>query len=159
MTTALELVTQSELHHSRIGEQAAVSAERRPLVDPTRDGRDIEALQVRDVKHFPTEEHAVRFVYLPALAQAHVQAGIARSTHDVALSALSRKQMPERTETIAGFGQIRGEEVYRTIRTYGGFGMDGTSLNDRPAQLPVGRPGGAIEDTYRESAGPASQAG
>src|SRR5260370_7663898 len=78
----LELVPQSELHHARLREQAGVISERlRHLLQRSNAGtslrsqarQHIEAVQIGDVKNFPTKLQAVALPYhLPPLAPYHI---------------------------------------------------------------------------------------
>lgn len=69
----LEFVSQSKLHHARIGQQTAEAPKRRASIETVRDGLHVEARQVQHVEHFPAELQAVRFPrHCPAFAETHV---------------------------------------------------------------------------------------
>src|ERR1700690_252882 len=77
----LELVPQSKLHHAWRGKQSAISSERGSGVEGVRNGRNIKALQVRNVEYLPAKHQIVRFGigHHPTFAEAHIQTGEARA--------------------------------------------------------------------------------
>src|SRR5258708_10976431 len=85
-----EFVPQGELHDARLCEEAGVIAELlgkllevgRIVPEP---GRDVKAMEVRNVENFPPELQAVLPLERqnPALAQAHVPTGVALSANNI----------------------------------------------------------------------------
>src|SRR5215510_5349412 len=88
-----EFVPQRKLQYARLCQQTGVGAEglwQRLQRVGARSRLHIESVQIRDVKDFTAELQRMAFPQLPALGQAHIPAGIARSTQCVACAALAR---------------------------------------------------------------------
>jgi hypothetical protein len=51
----LELVPQRKLHYARAGKQTAVVAECLALIDSVRNRGHVEAVEVKDIEHFPAK--------------------------------------------------------------------------------------------------------
>src|SRR6266403_1365196 len=89
-----------ELHDARLREEAGVIAELlgkllevgRIVPEP---GRDVKAMEVRNVENFPPELQAVLPLERqnPALAQAHVPTGVALSANNISRAAATGERV------------------------------------------------------------------
>src|SRR5713226_4489872 len=160
-----EFVPQSKLHDTGLRQQAGVSTERtRHLLQPSdaiasrcpQARQNVESMKVRHVENLPAELQTVAFPrHLPALAQGHIQAGVAISADHVSRTALARERMNE--VVIERVGWV-GENTDRTIWLFEMAGpRPGDHLSDT-LLIPVRGPEVTVIHGEGEAAGPAGQA-
>src|SRR5262249_37754521 len=156
----LKFVSQCELHHTRLRQQASVISERlRELLQrsnasarlSSQTGEHVEAMQVGDIEHFPAELQAVAFLgQSPALVQCHVQPGVSVAADHVARPGLSRVGMRKTGERGCGVGK----SANRAVRLPKGSGLYSGNLLRNALFIPVGRPEVAVIYAEGKSTGP-----
>src|SRR5713226_6556438 len=159
-----EFVPQSKLHDTGLRQQAGVSTERtRHLLQPSdaiasrcpQARQDVESVEIGHVENLPAELQTVAFPrHLPALAQGHIQTGVAIPADHISRTAFARERMPEVGERS---GRV-GEHADRTIWLFEMAGpRPGDQLSDT-LLVPVSGPEITVIHGEGEAAGPAGQA-